>query len=465
MGWILKQDDDTAGRGPTSAAPPAAPGHPALAGLDAAGLEALGAAAPMRKFAGGDVLAEAGSPDDTLFLVLEGEVGLLTPQDGRLALAGTVEAGACVGNLAPMPAPTRQAAAVARGSVACMVLTRDAADGLPEGVRTALLQGVAAAASAQAETLLLGQGEMARRNLLVARQARALLEQRQALCAKSDMVRKIVASAPALPMYASRLAMLLHDAAASATDVVELAKLDPSLAGAVLKSVNSPYYNLQNKVTDLQHAVVLLGFDQVYQLAMAAGLATTMPNTSEFKELQLHANAISFIGMEVGRLAGLEKPATLATVGLLHDIGMSVVLLLKEQFPNLALFFEMLDPGKLGAMLLEKWQMPADFCQTVMYQRHPEFLPPDEIPEGCRRQVAALYLCHLCYDFLRGQREADLPVAFLPEYMKAAGVGNLSLGRFVARRLLPAVAGRSTNYPEPMRRFFSECQNRLPAGV
>jgi len=211
--------------------------------------------------------------------------------------------------------------------------------------------------------------------------------------------------------------------------------------------------------------VVLLGFDQVYQLAMAAGLATTMPNTPAFKELQLHANAVSFIAMEVGRLAGMDKPATMATVGLLHDIGMSVVLLLKEQFPNLAIFFGMLEPGKLGAMLLEKWQMPAAFCQTVLYQRHPEILPPDELPEACRRQVAILYLCHLCYDFLRGQKEADLPAPFLPDYMKVAGLGSLSLSLFVTRKLLPAVSSRSANYPEPMRRFFSECENRLPIGA
>jgi hypothetical protein len=201
----------------------------------------------------------------------------------------------------------------------------------------------------------------------------------------------------------------------------------------------------------------------VHQIVMASGLAATMPNTPEFRELQLHANAVSFIAMELARMAGMEKPATLATLGLLHDIGMSVVLLLKEQFPNLAVFLGMLDAGKLGAMLLERWQLPADFCQAVLHQRHPEVLPPEELPESCRALVAGLYLGHLCYDHMRGRSETELPSIFLPEYMQAMGFAGLTLPELVRGKLLPSLGARRGNFPEPMRRFFAECESRRPA--
>jgi len=458
MGWLLKRNESETAEADAASD---APDHPALAGLGEPELEAVRAASQVRKFAPGDVLAEAGLPDPALFLVLEGEVGLLCPRGDRLDLAGTVGPGGTVGGPVHPARPPRSTAAVARGGVTCLVLAAEDLAALPEGPMAALSRGLAAVADGRAEALLTREAETAGRTLAVARRARALLEQRQAVCEGSDMVKKIVAGVPALPMYASRLAAVLQEDQSSASDVVGLAKLDPSLAAVVLKTVNSPYYNLQNKVTDLQHAVVLLGFDQVYQLVMAAGMATTMPNTPEFRELQLHANAVSFIAMEVGRLAGVDKPASLATLGLLHDIGMSVVLLLKEQYPHLAVFLGMLEPGKLGSMLLERWQIPPAFCQAVMYQHHPDILPPDELPESCRNQTAALYVAHLCYDHLRGRSESELPVLFLPEYLEAAGLQAPDLETLVRRRLLPALAQRRANFPEPMRRFFTECENRL----
>jgi len=458
MGWLLKRDSDGAA-GQDTAAPSVVPRHRALDALADADREAIAAAAHMRKFAGGDALVEARATDAALYLIVEGEVGLLTPRAGHLEVAATVGPGGYVGCLPVPKAARRQVAAVARGSVTAMCLTAEAVAALPEAARFGLMAGLQAVAAAQAEAILVRQADGEARARALAARTRVLLEARQAACAESDLIKRIVASVPALPMYATRLAMVLEDESASAAEVVDLAKLDPSLAGVVLKTVNSPYYNLQNKVTDLQHAVVLLGFDQVHQLVMSAGMASTMPNTPEFKELKRHANAVSFIAMELARLGGSARPATMATAGLLHDIGVSVVLLMGEKFPNLKLFLALLDSGKLGAMLLERWEMPPSFCQTVMYQAYAAYLPPEELPEPVRRPVATLYLAHLCYDLLRGRAEGDLTTPFLPEYVAAAGLEGSALAGVMAR-LVPAIRGRMGHYPEPMRKFFAECLER-----
>jgi len=458
MGWLVKRDSE-AGDGADTAAPPLVPRHRALDALADADREAIAAAAHMRKFSGGDALVEAHALDDGLFLIVEGEVGLLTPQGGHLEVAATVGPGGYVGALPVPKAPRRRIAAVARGPVTAMSLSAEAVAALPESARGGLMTGLQSVAAAQTEAILVRQADGEARARALAARTRVLLEARQAACADSELVRRIVASVPALPMYATRLAMVLEDESASAAEVVDLAKLDPSLAGVVLKTVNSPYYNLTHKVTDLQHAVVLLGFDQVHQLVMSAGMASTMPNTPEFKELKLHANAVSFISMELARLGGAARPATMATAGLLHDIGVSVVLLMAEKFPNLKLFLSLLDSGKLGAMLLERWELPPSFCQTVMYQAYAAYLPPEELPEPVRRPVATLYLAHQCYEILRGRPEAELTTPFLAEYVGAAGLEGANLQAVMAR-VVPAVNGRMAHYPEPMRKFFAECMGR-----
>lgn len=463
MSWLLKRDSgDPDGDG--TEAPPMVPRHRAVDALADADREAVAAAAQMRKFSGGDALVEAHAVDNALFLIVEGEVGLLTPREGHLEVAATVGPGGYVGALPVPKAPRRRVAAVARGPVTAMCLTAEAVAALPESARHGLMTGLQALAAEQTEAILVRQAEGEARARALASRTRVLLEARHAACADSELVRRIVASVPALPMYATRLAMVLEDESASAAEVVDLAKLDPSLAGVVLKTVNSPYYNLTNKVTDLQHAVVLLGFDQVHQLVMSAGMASTMPNTPEFKELKLHANAVSFISMELARLGGAARPATMATAGLLHDIGMSVVLLMGEKFPNLKLFLSLLDSGKLGAMLLQRWELPPSFCQTVMYQAYANYLPPEELPEPVRRPVATLYLAHRCYDVLRGRAEAEPNTPFLPEYVAAAGLEGSNL-QAVMGRVLPAVKGRLSHYPEPMRKFFTDCMARMGAAV
>ena len=95
----------------------------------------------------------------------------------------------------------------------------------------------------------------------------------------------------------------------------------------------SSYYNLRNKVSDIQHGVLLLGFNQIYQIIISDGLGKIMPNTRSFREIQYHSIIVSSISYEISLLCEL-KPVTTSTISLLHDIGKSLVLLLKEKNPN-----------------------------------------------------------------------------------------------------------------------------------
>jgi HD-like signal output (HDOD) protein len=255
-------------------------------------------------------------------------------------------------------------------------------------------------------------------------------------------------------MYANRLAVVILDENVSTRDVADLAKLDPSLVGVVLKTVNSAFYGFKRKISDFQHAVLLLGFNQVYQLVMDVGLRNTMPKTPEFRELQLHAMVVSFISLEIAQLCQMKRAVAVSTTGLLHDVGKSVVMLLKAKYPKMDFLIDLLDHTKLGSLLLKEWNIPDVVCQGLEYQAHPEWLPPDQIPEAHRKEVAVLYISHLVYDFLTGKKEEDLPVTFLPQYLRLLRRSESSIRQFVEKMILPILKKKQATFPEDMRSFI-----------
>jgi len=276
----------------------------------------------------------------------------------------------------------------------------------------------------------------------------------------SEMVEDILNRVKRLPPYASRLLNLLGSDAACADKVIDLIKMDPSLVAMVMKSVNSSYYNLRSKVNDLHHAVLLLGFNQIYQLVIREAVRSRMPNRAEFQKIQSHSVILSIVAYELALSCNL-MPVTLCTVGLLHDIGKSLLLLLKERNPRFGSFFEMLDDCKIGSHLLRKWNLPRIVCGTIEYQRHPEFSPPEAIPGEFRKSVAVIYAAHLAYDYMSGMRENELPKAFFSGYMDLIDAPETSVDKLVKGRVFRSIVRKIDTLPEEAKKFFELSIERL----
>lgn len=286
------------------------------------------------------------------------------------------------------------------------------------------------------------------------------LRKRNESYARSEIVRSILANFPKLPLFAGKMIAMLQNEHATAGDIVETAKIDPSLAGLILRVANSPYYNLPQKVTDFQHAVLLLGFNQLYHMLMDSGIQSIMPKTAEFHKLRFDSVMLSFISFEIALATSAEKPVTASTIGLLQCIGRSVLLLLKKQHPASALLIDGLDHGKLGAMLLKEWSIPEHICAAIEYQTTTEFSSPRSIPAACRMQTAILYLAQLCYQHLEGTDEQDMPTIFLADYQRLIGVSPQPVTDFVRTYVKPGMLKKSPIYPDNIRHFLGSVESR-----
>ena len=246
----------------------------------------------------------------------------------------------------------------------------------------------------------------------------------------------------------------MSDKEISSTIVSDKVKQDPSLTANVLKTINSSYYSLGRKISDINHAVMLLGFNELYQLVIDEGIQRVMPNSKAFREILSHSNCISRIAFGLSLSSNVGKPSEISTVGLLHDLGKSIQHLLKRQNQKLSLLIEGLDPSLIGGLLLRNWNLPSRVWQSIEYQEYPMFAPPSEIPEDLLPNIALLYVAHLSYDTFSGKPNG-MKSPFQDEYIDVLKLGNTSIEKITKQRVIPTLMKNMDSFPAFFRKHLT----------
>jgi putative nucleotidyltransferase with HDIG domain len=196
---------------------------------------------------------------------------------------------------------------------------------------------------------------------------------------------------PTLPSVVLKLNSMIRSPRTSAQQVGNLISNDPALTAKALKLVNSAFYGFPRKITNITHAIVILGFQKVRDIVLAAsmfdlfrGKRTVGFHQGEFWEHTLvTALAAETLAKELG---SPEAPDAFVS-GLLHDIGKLILAihgskeyeavrkLSKEQdtpsynAETLLLGFNHSD---IGSWLGEKWQFPEKIVGSIRLHHAPE---------------------------------------------------------------------------------------------
>lgn len=75
---------------------------------------------------------------------------------------------------------------------------------------------------------------------------------------------------PNFPETARKIEVLYHDANSTLSDMAEAIKMDPMITANVLKMANSPIYGLSRTISDVKHAISLLGKDTIRAFVIAS---------------------------------------------------------------------------------------------------------------------------------------------------------------------------------------------------
>lgn len=272
--------------------------------------------------------------------------------------------------------------------------------------------------------------------------------------ATSEPVQQIIGRIPRLPVSSVELLNRLLDEQSTHAQVAELVRQDPSLTATLLKAINSSRYSFDQKITDLSHAVSLLGFEGVYQIIMAESLRKCLPDTERFRTSYNRALLLSYLAFALAQASGKARPAEMATIALLHDVGRVVIELLQRQNPTFKSMISQVHPGVMGAELLKAWQLPEPVWSSIALQHYPDFVQPGRLPSDVQARVALLHLSAWQLD-CRERGEANEPL-FLKEYLALLGWPDASAEQIWEQRLRPLLRQRRNALPKALQQMLDD---------
>ncbi|MBN2233273.1 MAG: HDOD domain-containing protein [Deltaproteobacteria bacterium] len=198
-----------------------------------------------------------------------------------------------------------------------------------------------------------------------------------------------ISELPILPDIYRRIMELIETDAAF-DDIIAVVERDPGIAAKVLQVANSSYFRVAT--ASLKRAAVYIGLMNLKDIVLSSSVFTalTCPEAGNYSPKSIWEHSVCCNGLlhELHERVHERKiDETRATAGLLHDIGM---LLLLQQFPAeygrilvrcdreggrglVAMEREVfgVDHAQLGAWLLNWWNMPLPIIAATLYHHHP----------------------------------------------------------------------------------------------
>lgn len=205
-----------------------------------------------------------------------------------------------------------------------------------------------------------------------------------------------------------KLLSIINDPASTAKELVDVIQTDPPLTAKVLKLVNSAHCAPRSKISDLQQAIIFIGFETLKELALNQKICEIFQKKIKIhnysrKALWKHSIAVALCAKQIYRKEFGERGENAYAAGLLHDIGIIV----EDQFCNDA-FRKILDAAsqrniphwiaemevlgfdhaEIGMRLLRDWQLPEELTTAIGYHHSPHDAPLDFYPLTATTYVA-----------------------------------------------------------------------------
>ncbi|CAN5829792.1 HDOD domain-containing protein [soil metagenome] len=198
---------------------------------------------------------------------------------------------------------------------------------------------------------------------------------------------------PTVPRVYTQLTKATTKATAGAAEIARIIETDPGMSLKVLQLANSAFFGMTRRITSIQQAVTVLGFEVLKSLVLSAHVFSSMgPPTREFSldKFQVYSLRIARI---VRRFLPDRSDDAFAA-GLLHDIGRMIIGLRmprelsriqqRSQETNEPIHLierEILGTthGAIGAYLLALWGVPFTVVEAVAFHSEPSVVPSGDL--------------------------------------------------------------------------------------
>ncbi|KAF0151662.1 MAG: metal-dependent phosphohydrolase HD subdomain protein [Ignavibacteria bacterium] len=206
---------------------------------------------------------------------------------------------------------------------------------------------------------------------------------------RTELILKKVNTLAPLPKILQEILQLLNDFNTSPHTLAKAISKDQSVVLKILTIANSPFYGLTKRVSSIEFAIMILGYDEIRNIVSALSLMESMKNKSDQyldqKVFWMHSYLTATIAKKLAMDLGLEKHGEAFIGGLLHDLGISVIhrfmhtdfVAIYELVANGSAYNEAelqilgLNHGEVGESLLKYWNIPELITDIVKYHHQP----------------------------------------------------------------------------------------------
>lgn len=205
-----------------------------------------------------------------------------------------------------------------------------------------------------------------------------------------------------LPTVINEIIEITSNPNSSANDLTRIIESDPALTVKILAVANSAYYGFVQKVATISHAVVVLGFREIQNIALGMSVVRLFDQRgSAFVEkLWQHSYAVGVATRMLASYLNLKMDGKYFVGGLLHDVGK--IFLFQCQPQSFANLLGRLDDGvnkygyhyleeatygidhaTIGGELLARWMFPTEITEAVVWHHRPSAASTNQLFAAC----------------------------------------------------------------------------------
>lgn len=205
----------------------------------------------------------------------------------------------------------------------------------------------------------------------------------------------------------------------------EVITKDVALSANVLKAVNSPVYGLKRKMTDIRQSVILLGCDNISNLASFLIMRNTLSGKaciSLEKFWDLAMQTASMMQLLMNNLSFSSPPSIedAYAFGLFRDCGIPLLAMKYSDYREVLieananpqkLFTDIEDEyyqtnhAVIGYFVANSWNLPRNLCELILRHHEVDFLQARDVSEKQKNLYAMIKLASNILSHYKYQHE------------------------------------------------------------
>jgi len=195
---------------------------------------------------------------------------------------------------------------------------------------------------------------------------------------------------PALPFIIEEVNQIIENPNSSAAQLSQVLCQDPGLSIKILSVANSPLYGFPRRVSTIDFAIIILGFNHIKNITVAFSIMESFNNFRnphfDQKKFWVHSIMTATAAKRLSVDLGYRFSGEAFTTGLLHDLGIPVICKyfgksfeeITKSVKENGITFDHAEEEILGAThkeighyLLEKWNLPQTFADVILHHHLP----------------------------------------------------------------------------------------------